>query len=267
MKTIVFMSFLFIATLMTGCFHDNDDSSSTPVEDIVIVEEQSAAGIYLSPPSMFTSEAVVHPVQNPVNVIIASTGEARFLFFGSTGTPLMYTQLVGNANVAVDKLTASLRAYSDGNVQAPPVTLDGTVETKDGIWGEYTWDQDFGRFNLIYVSSYEKRSALNKLEGIWVFNQASSSGLVYTITLTIDPDGTVFGSDTLGCVYNGSFQIIDSSFNVYRLLIETSLCGDLDGSYEGLASLLENLLERSLMFGMTNQDHSLSGIVFSPLQP
>ena len=48
MRIIAFMSFLFVATLMTGCFHDNDDSSSPPVEDIVIVEDQSAAGIYLS---------------------------------------------------------------------------------------------------------------------------------------------------------------------------------------------------------------------------
>ena len=221
----------------------------------------------MSPPGIFTSEAVEHPAQNPVNVIIASTGEARFLFFGSTGTPLMYTQLVGDVNVAVDRFTASLKAYSGGNVQAPPVTLDGTVEMKDGIWGEYTWDQDFGRFNLIYDPSYERLSLLSKLEGIWVFNQASSGGLVYTITFSIDPDGTVFGSNTLGCVYSGSFQIIDSSFNVYRLSLETSLCGNLDGSYEGLASLLVAQLQRSLMFGVTNQDHSLSGMIFSPLQP
>ena len=40
----------------------------------------------------------------------------------------------------------------------------------------------------------------------------------------------------------------------------------MDGTYEGLASLLVNQLERSLMFGVTNQDHSLSGMVFSPLQ-
>ena len=60
MRTIVFMSFLFIATLMAGCFHDND-SSSAPAEDIIIVEEQSAAGIYLSITSMFISEAVEHP--------------------------------------------------------------------------------------------------------------------------------------------------------------------------------------------------------------
>lgn len=267
MRTVVLMSFLFIATLMTSCFHDNDDSSSTPVEDIVIVEEQSAAGIYLSITSMFVSVAVEPPAQNPVNVIIASTGEARFLFFGSTGAPLMHTQLVGDVNVTVDKFTASLKAYSDGNVHAPPVTLDGTVETKDGIWGEYTWDLDFGRFNLSYDPSYERLSVLSKLEGIWVFNQASSGGLVYTITFSIDPDGTVFGSDTLGCVYNGSFQIINSSFNVYRLSLEASLCGSLDGSYEGLASLLLGQLQRSLMFGITNQVHSLSGMVFSPLLP
>ena len=267
MRSFSFMSFLFLATLMAGCFDDNNDSSSTPVKDTVIVEEQSAAGIYLSPPSIFTSEAVEHPAQIPVNVIIASTGEARFLFFGSTGTPQMYTQLVGDVSVTADTFTTSLKTYSDGNIQTPLVALDGTVETKDGIWGEYNWDQDFGRFNLFYFSSYERPSLLSKLAGIWDFNQASSGGLVYTITFTIDPDGTVFGSNTLGCVYNGSFQIIDSRYNVYHLSLEASLCGDLDGDYEGLASLFETLPMRNIMFGTSNKDHSLSGMVFSPLQP
>lgn len=267
MRIIAFMSFLFVATLMTGCFHDNDDSSSPPVEDIVIVEDQSAAGIYLSIASMFVSEATEYPAQNPVNVIIVNTSEARFLFFGSTGTPLMYTQLVGKVNVAADKLTASLKDYSGGNAQASPVVLDGTIATMDGAWGSYTWDQDFGRFVLNYVSTYEEPSELNKLQGIWTFSQASSSGLIFTLTLTIDRDGTFFGSNTDGCVYNGKFNIIDTQFNVYRLLLDTSLCGELDGAYKGLASLLVDQIQRSLMFGVTNQVHSLSGMVFSSLQP
>jgi hypothetical protein len=266
-KFFTFISFLFIATLMTSCFDDNDDSSSTPAKETVIVEEQSAAGIYLSPPSIFTTEAAEHPVQTPVNVIIASTGEARFLFFGSTGVSQTYTQLVGDANVAADKFTASLKAYIDGNIQESPVTLDGTVETKSGIWGTYVWDQDFGRFNLIYFSTYENRSLLSKLEGIWSFSQASSGGMIYTITFTIDPDGTLFGSNTIGCTFNGKFKIIDPRYNVYRLLLEASLCGEMDGTYKGLASLSETLPDRRLIFGVTNQDHSLSGMVFSPLQP
>ena len=265
MRFLTFISFLFSATLMTSCFDDNSDSSSTQAKETVIVEEQSAAGIYFSPPSIFTTEAAEHPVQYPVNVIVASTGEARFLFFGSTGGPQMHTQLVGDANVAADKFTASLKAYMEGDIQTSPVTLDGTVETKSGIWGTYDWDQDFGRFNLIYFSSYEKRSLLSKLEGIWVFNQASSGGMIYTITFTIDPDGTLFGSNTVGCTFNGKFKIIDPRYNVYRLLLETSLCGDMDGAYKGLASLSETLPDRRLIFGVTNQDHSLSGIVYSTL--
>jgi hypothetical protein len=167
--------------------------------------------------------------------------------------------------VAADKFTASTKAYIDGNIQESPVTLDGTVETKSGIWGTYVWDQDFGRFNLIYFSTYENRSLLSKLEGIWAFNQASSGGMIYTITFTIDPDGTLFGSNTIGCTFNGKFKIIDPRYNVYRLLLETSLCGDMDGAYKGLASLSETLPDRRLIFGVTNQDHSLSGIVYSPL--
>jgi len=267
MRSIAFMSFLFAVTLMTSCFHGDDDSSSPSVEPPPVVEDQSAAGIYWSIASNFVSEAVDHPVQTPVDAIITSAGEARFMFFGSTDTPLMDTQLVGNVNVAADKFTASLKEYSDGNAQTSTVELDGTIATKDGAWGSYTWEQDFGRFVLNYISTYEEPSELSKLEGIWTFSQASSSGLTFTLTLTIDPDGTVFGSTTDGCVFNGKFNIIDSQYNIYRLFLETSLCGDLDGSYEGLATLDEPLTQRRLMFGITNEDHSLSGMVYSPLQP
>jgi hypothetical protein len=265
MRFISLLSLLLAVTLMAGCFHENDDSSSEEIPQAV--EDQSAAGIYRSILSDFVSEAYDHSVRNPVDAIITNTGEARFFIFGSTGTPLMDTQLVGNVNVTADNLTATLKEYSDGNAQTSTVDLDGTIVTKDGAWGSYTWGLDFGRFVLNYFSTYENTSALSKLEGIWTFSQASSSGLTFTLALTVDPDGTVFGSTTEGCVFNGRFKIIDSHYNVYRLLLDTSLCGDLDGAYRGLATFSVTQPHRYIMFGVTNQDHSLCGMVFSPLQP
>jgi len=270
MRSIAFMYLFLIVALMTGCFDDSDDSSSLPADAPPITEDQSAAGIYPAIANNFVSENVDRPGQSRVDAIIASTGEARFMLFGSSSIPLLYTHLTGNVNVEADRFTAPLKTYStdsDGNTQISLATLDGTVKTKDGIWGNYTWGQDFGRFVLNYVSLYEEPSMLCLLEGIWTFSQASSSGAVFTFTLSIDPDGTVFGSHTAGCVYNGTFGIIDTRYNVYRLSLDASLCGELDGSYEGLATLSETQPQRSLMFGTSNEEHSLSGIVFSSLQP
>ena len=121
--------------------------------------------------------------------------------------------------------------------------------------------------NTNYSPFYEESSTLGKLEGIWTFNQASSGGAIFTFTITIDSDGTVFGSNTAGCVYNGSFSTIDTNYNVYRLLLEASLCGDLDGTYDGLATLLESSLERRLIFGVSTPEHAFSGILTAPLIP
>jgi hypothetical protein len=38
---------------------------------------------------------------------------------------------------------------------------------------------------------------------------------------------------------DGKVSIIDSRFNLYRLSLESSLCGELDGFYEGLAFFSE----------------------------
>lgn len=106
---------------------------------------------------------------------------------------MLCPRLAGNVNVAADKITASLKYYSDGNVQAFTASLDGTVAPKDGIWGDYVRGQDFGRFVLDYLPLYDEPSAPSKLEGIWTFNQASSGVGIFTFTLTIDADGTIFG--------------------------------------------------------------------------
>lgn len=261
MRNVAYISFSLIVALMTGCFHDDDDSSP------LLAKNQSAAGVYLSD-SWFISEATGLSVSIPVYVIIESTGEARFLFFGSSGPPMQSPQLAGNVNVASEKFTASLKTYSEGNAQMSSAALDGTVATKDYIIGDYTWAQDFGRFVLNYSPLYEEPSTLSKLEGIWSSSQASSGGGIFTFTLSIDSDGTVFGSNTAGCVYNGAFGIIDSRYNVYSLSLETSLCGDLDGDYDGLAASFDTgFLGRKLLFGASNNEHSLSGSLQAPLQP
>jgi hypothetical protein len=64
------------------------------------------------------------------------------------------------------------------------------------------------------------------------------------MTLDIDGFGVVFGTDTGRCLYAGRFEIIDPDFNVYGLVIDVSSCGDANGRYRGLGSLLEDALGR-----------------------
>jgi len=143
---------------------------------------------------------------------------------------MLCPRLAGNVNVAADKITASLKYYSDGNVQAFTASLDGTVAPKDVIWGDYVRGQDFGRFVLDYLPLYDGPSAPSKLEGIWTFNQASSGSVFLHLHSPLTQ---------MERYSDGKVSIIDSRFNLYRLSLESSLCGELDGFYEGLAFFSE----------------------------
>ncbi|MGD8510593.1 MAG: hypothetical protein PVI16_03140, partial [Gammaproteobacteria bacterium] len=59
-------------------------------------------------------------------------------------------------------------------------------------------------------------------------------------TYTIDADGSIFGQNASGCVYDGQISLIDVDYNVYRVEINTSSCQEEDGSFSGLGALFDN---------------------------
>lgn len=258
MKAVEIIPLIFITILVAGCFDNESGKSESP-----------AAGIYLTQ-SVFISDANDSQFQRSVVVIIANTGEARFMFLGfssSTRGAMHSPQLTGNVSVAGDAFSASLNTYTDGDLQTDIVELEGTVTKMDGIFGAYSWGQDFGRFYLTYSQSYDRPSAISLLEGIWTFNAASSGGAVSTFTLVIDSGGTIQGSNTAGCVYNGKVSIIDPRYNVYRITLDASLCDELNGSYSGLATLNDFGVDRSLTLGVSSPEHSLNVFVVAPQLP
>lgn len=258
MKTVAIIGLISIVNLLAGCF-DNDYG----------IPDSPAAGVYLTE-SVFVSDAYDSQWQLPVVVIIASTGEARFMFFSSWSSirgAMHSPQLTGNVIVEGETFSSSLNAYVHGDLQTDIVGLMGTVMNRDGIFGTYTWGHDFGRIYLTYSTSYERPSAINMLEGIWNYSAASSGGAIFTFTIAIDSDGMISGSNAAGCVYNGKVSIIDSFYNIYRLTLDASLCGELDGTYAGLATLGDKLGSRSLTFGVSTPEHSLNGMLMAPPLP
>ncbi|ROT93634.1 hypothetical protein EB809_20200 [Marinobacter sp. R17] len=62
-----------------------------------------------------------------------------------------------------------------------------------------------------------------------------------TTTITIAADGSLTGSDTSGCVYNGQLTIPDTDYNVFEVSFKASNCGGSDGElrngqYSGLGA-------------------------------
>jgi hypothetical protein len=75
-------------------------------------------------------------------------------------------------------------------------------------------------------------SSLDNLVGSW-------SSLSGPAGFDVASDGTIEGGDITSCEYGGSFSIIDSSVNAYRMNLDVSNCGEWSGAYTGLAAVLD----------------------------
>ena len=56
--------------------------------------------------------------------------------------------------------------------------------------------------------------------------------------MEIDGGGRLFATDTAGCVFSGQLTAIDDRYSAYRVAINVSVCGEVEGDYSGLAFYL-----------------------------
>lgn len=125
-------------------------------------------------------------------------------------------------------------------------------------------DRDY-EFSLAPLAAYNEPLTLQDLAG--VYTRTDASGLIpQTMTMTIDPDGRLTGSQSNGCILNGTVSVPDSTRNMVSLEIELSECGGFgssrrwNGSYRGLGVLLRDAISPS--DGVTREDifyHSIVG--------
>jgi len=127
---------------------------------------------------------------------------------------------------------------------------EGLVFTKDEISGFVDTDElILVGFVMDYSTLTEAGASLTAIDSNWT--EELSSGM--TTTLSIDANGVINGSDTNGCVYNGTIQIPDERMNIYKIEINMSLCGDLDGNYSGLG-----FISGGFQFSVSNPDHFIN---------
>lgn len=154
-------------------------------------------------------------------------------------SPTWGGQYVGNCAVSGNSFTGTLNAYApwgdffvDGT-KTGTVIVSGTVKTKISILGTYSGTGDNGTFALTFDSVYLRPSSLPLISGNWLHG----SPQLGSISMTIDASGNITGISSGGCVYSGNVSIINLSFNTYRVSIDISSCGTLNGNNSGLAML------------------------------
>jgi hypothetical protein len=106
----------------------------------------------------------------------------------------------------------------------------------DGTWsGQLHGTGDDASFRLSMHPGYDRPASLDLLAG--TFTRTTSIG--YTMTLSFTQDGQLTGSDSRGCVFNGTVAVPDPTHNFYQVHATVTSCGILDGTYEGHGTLMD----------------------------
>ena len=105
---------------------------------------------------------------------------------------------------------------------------------------------------------YDRGSNLATVEGVYttfdIFGDPAS--------FSVDANGVITSQSTTGCISNGQISVIDSNFNAYDVTLDVTLCGALDGMYDGLGLTQdENATDDVFTFGVFT---NLSAIVGDP---
>lgn len=165
----------------------------------------------------------------------------------------------GNLSVNGNSLTGGLSLFVNGTA-AGLATLNGTVKQGVSITSTFSSSSTSGNLSLSFSSDSNQTASVSAIVGTW-----SETDGADTITVTIQANGDVNGSDTDGCVYNGSSAVPQSNMNIYTLTINLSSCGGFDGTYTGLASLLnKSKYNEKLMFALYNSNAILIGGLSRP---
>lgn len=132
---------------------------------------------------------------------------------------------------------------------------NGTVVPKEKISaiyenayvGELTLDMQYDSFLT------ERPASLDLIGGIWGYTDGT-----YTITISIDAEGNIFGSDTDGCTYSGDTTISDPSINIYRVNFNISVCMSMPAG-KGQAILMDTTTQNdTLLLAVTGKIAALS---------
>lgn len=192
--------------------------------------DQSPSGIYTG---SFTSTVTQPSPARQAIGVVSEDFDANFLLAQQHYAGILVVDGISLSGVLIEY--SGRQGVFNGFDGLTTVSIDGEVTERDSMFGTYAGDTAEGWFSLAYSETYEEGAPLELLAGIWSYSESSSGGGVYTITVEIDGGGRLFATDTAGCVFSGQLTAIDDRYSAYRVAINVSVCGEVDGDYSGLA--------------------------------
>lgn len=175
----------------------------------------------------------------------STTGTARVMGLTGTSGPGIWMATdgrvwTGQVPMSGTQMTATMAAYMYPGRQFPDGSNHGpwsmTGAYANGAWsGQFSGTGDSATFQFSMHPAFERPASLDQLAS--TYTRTTSIG--YTMTLSVTQGGQLTGSDSRGCVFNGSVTVPDPSHNLYQLDVVATSCGILNGTYAGRGTLLD----------------------------
>lgn len=147
--------------------------------------------------------------------------------FGEAEVSGISLEFFGTA-VSLDPDAPDSRSISGNGDLSPEYRLFSFFDIQGGDSG---WSD-------LYASPalYRRGLTLAELAGSYDVSNAFTG---ITGTATLAGNGTITGSDELGCQYSGNVSIPDTRFNLFEVTFTISSCSGYNGTYEGLGSQID----------------------------
>ena len=165
------------------------------------------------------------------------------------------------ANVTEVSGTGTLYAapgstLSDGSTVAPLTITAGTISEGNTLNLTVDGAGSTNDVSMVFDAIYNRGSTLATVAavyaGVTIFGDVGS--------FVIDATGVITGQSP-NCVLNGQVSIIDANFNAYDVQLDASLCGGLDGTYDGLGiSEDDRAPDDTFGFVVTNALNAIAGL-------
>jgi hypothetical protein len=226
--------------ILSSCFLEDDDNFSYPLQD--------PTGVWIGEYSVMSSE-VKHSWD-----LKGVVWNGRWMLFRDDYLYYSDSDALYEGSPVVTKQSFNGEFGYYWNEDFDSIKFyDGIVFTKDYIYGSTESDDwILSKFSMYYSDLTEIGASLAVLDNNW---SETKSGI--TTTLSIDSKGMIHGSNTNGCIYNGTIQVPDAGKNIYKIQVSLSICGVLDGDYSGLGFTSGNTND-AFQFSISNPEHFIN---------
>ena len=170
--------------------------------------------------------ALINQAGDAQLMVLSSQDDRQFVLFGNVCCAAAFDDSVAG------------RRFRDDRNEAASVQVE---RNGDSLHGELEFRGDRYVLDLSAAPEYSQPVTLPQLAGTYT----RSTFAFTTLTLTIESDGRLTGSDSNGCVMNGSVAIADQGRNMVRMQVDVANCRNghgssqqWNGAYTGLGLLL-----------------------------